>query len=580
MCPDVRVEDAAAVAAAFAHSGLPVMASTFPGIEEEAQVLLDGPVRRRKGLAPGCQRSRPKAKRKTDTTSRKRSTESCVAAPKSRSRRGGSGSAGKGKPSSNKGGTHSYRGSVFWTSSHRRPVALAPVVYFVEELVGEAQVTTPEQVQADRESITKLLIIAQSVGSIFCSFPSDRKALQEYVHSVDGAAVVASPQAVGHGLTTASQVEKISSYLAARVLAEQNANHCFCIHVRDMDQLVPPAHLVFPPTPCEEKPAKKGRKKKGAAALQEAPEEVMSSVERLKALHQWRTDALKESQRSLERNIMGSNVHAITRLRLRDPVDVDITVVQSCGGRKEPEDVLAALQRFTKGQLERGSGPGWRSKEEEEIMKSVFLAAFAQQAAEKENFNSVHSMAVAGLLSPFTIKPLLTVHASCLPRREEQIGLPISIPRFCREPLAQSSSEPFDLGDVEAAPDASAMAGQLFTQTAAAEDFSVVQGESEVLSSSEENQVDELLRRHGIPSLPRHTTRMTFLMEHNELEVGDLLSMAELTTVRKGKGKRTKTSSTTASQGDAVTGEAPAAVPQKKDPLPRIYCLITDGSRL
>lgn len=490
--------------------------------------------------------------------------------------------------------------------------------------------------KAERQSIAKLLIISQSVGAIFCPLPG-RNSVEEYLKNLD-AAKPASATALAAGRSSlrsrgephdrqaeAKEATFPLDLVAERVLVEQKADHQFCIHVRDMEQLVPPAHLLpIPPSSSSAPVNSKStttRAKKSADASKTAatppPDPVpLDPVARLKAMHKWRFDALKQSQWSLARYAVPNNVHAITRLRLHEPAKVDVTVVQSCGAPKRPEDILAALNRFTKGQqeenkspkAERGSGSGTMGKEEEEVMKAIFLAAFTQQSG-PERHEAIQSIAAMGMLSPFVVKPLITVYASCLPRREALIGKPVGEQEFLEQGENNLVERWLNVvsRSVEELEHHLMMedGGELKQQLAKAKAAMLSGKKSRVnsashLSSAKESQVSniqqlELLTaaatqnfssrmevggeegyyahcyKRPIPTMPRHTTRLTLMAEHNDLEGSDLISLAERITTRKKQQQQERS-------GQSVAADAVQTSRLKT--TPRIYCLIKDGDRL
>lgn len=388
--------------------------------------------------------------------------------------------------------------------------------------------TYEDIMKAERLSIAKLLIIALSVEGIFCSFPG-KKSVQDYVQKVDkasptlfactprmttaapggdvGAAPMKAMAAAAVESTRASPStspnDTANALVAERILVENTADHFFCIHVRDTEQLKLPEHLLFllsssSTTPkvsstgaaslsspsCTRKKnvvqdSHKGNQEERAdvsyshrssAKAGDAPSVAslstsssacqgtvspsstatspspsalpLNAVERLRELQKWRFAAFRLAEESLTRFEIPPNVHAITRLRLHEPSKVDVTVVQSCGGLTKPDDIIAAWEHFSKGiHSDRGAGtasgaenvytPGKvsstlseeekKDRKKEEMMKAIFLAAFAQQIP-SERAATMRSLAAMGLISPFVVRPLLTVYASCMPRREKCIG--------------------------------------------------------------------------------------------------------------------------------------------------------------
>lgn len=426
------------------------------------------------------------------------------------------------------------------------PVAVHSSLYYVEEDMAHRDASEREdQLKAEKQGIAKLLVISQSVGSIFCALPGV-KSVEEFVKEMDAVHVEEG--------TELKPSQQFLDYLTERVLVEEHADHQFCIHVRDMEQLVPPEVLTAPTTgtgsSCSSdststgssggggaRPKTAGRKSLKKGSLPAA--EPMTPFERMKALHRWRFDALRRSELSLKRFAVPSNVHAITRLRLHEPAKVDVTVVQSCGSQKKPEDVLAALNRFTKGRAQEQE-PGVH-KEEEEVMKAVFLAAFTHQHG--NDHQVVTSLGSLGLISPFALKPLLTVYASCLPRRESQIGEIVD-------------EEAFLVSD-------SAIRSQQKRRKVRRELRLPAGSMPRLLSKAKAKSYLQLLTRNISP-VPKHTTRLTLLIEHNDLEVGDLVSLAEMSTPRKVEER------------PAADGAQSNDKPSK----PRIYCLIQDGGKV
>ncbi|CCW66599.1 unnamed protein product [Phytomonas sp. Hart1] len=169
------------------------------------------------------------------------------------------------------------------------------------------------------------------------------------------------------------------------------------------------------------------------------------------------------------------------------------------------------------------------------------------------------------LSTPFLLKPLLTVYASCIPRREAQFGS-----RF-DEQLFLSASPTTSTG-AEAAKTSSAAPGPLSTQTqrSRGEDGKSGGADQPWFEKFQPNPLSDeevyaALQKRGIPTIPRYSTRVTVLIEHNEMEPVDLLLLAEISTTRKGGEDK---------QNKAYDGVRDTGVGLK---LPRIYCLIVDG---
>lgn len=415
--------------------------------------------------------------------------------------------------------------------SRRHPVTFTPSVYYVERGVNETDKRESDQrFKAERHSIAKLLIISQSVGSLFCSIPGS-ESVAEYIKQVDSAELGGNAGKLSHNGRDAAS-PSASSFIGERILSEENADHLFCMHVRDMEQLTPPPHLADPKKSVSKtKKSTKSRSKKTEESRKEEGAPALEPLERLKALHKWRLDALKQSQASFKRNAIPNDAYAITRLRLHEPVKADVTVVQSCDGPKKSDAMLAAINQFAK---EQRRDPSWNlAEDEEDIMKAIFLAAFTQQLSEE------HDTPAAFLERPslFFMKPLLTVYASCLPRRDSHIGQPTHETHFL---LANTKT-------VGKRRDASAASSEVLPSA----------GMGESLHAQLENR--------RIPPVPRHTTCVTLLVEHNEMEVSDLVSMAEIATTRKVDDKVTKCS--------------PLHCEESSE-LPRMYCLIRDGGKV
>lgn len=502
-----------------------------------------------------------------------------------------------------------------------RPVTIFPTVYYTEDSVCPGNKTIEENTatleanaKAERQSIAKLLIISQSVGAIFCALPG-RHSVEEYLTKVDGAVATDTvPRMQQNSLLGAAASDArlgtlSGDFIAERVLVEQNADHQFCIHVRDMEQLVPPSHLISPISGAGETKSPTGAatiissKNNGGESRQKridgkqpptlstkAEEEQpakLDPVERLKAMHKWRFDALKQSKWSLARNAVPNNVHAITRLRLHEPAKVDVTVVQSCGAPKRPEDILAALNRFTKGQKpdpaskgdagEQGSGI---KKEEEEVMKAIFLAAFTQQSGE-ERHDAIQSIAAMGMLPPFVVKPLITVYASCLPRREAVIGKPVADDEFWGESQTRLAKEWLASLNhmIEKLEGKGAEPPQRGTRNKKEHRLTLAKMERDILRlaapnvgfSQEEQSFYRGYYARPVPHMPRHTTRLTLMAEHNDFDGSELVSLAELvTTRRQSKQEATK----------GKDSEEKVKPPNGPGLAPRIYCLIKDGIAL
>ncbi|ESL06950.1 hypothetical protein TRSC58_05368 [Trypanosoma rangeli SC58] len=402
----------------------------------------------------------------------------------------------------------------------------------------DVSVGLEEDVVVERASITKLFMLSDSVASIFCALPQNQRSIDNYLREVD--------QAVLPPLAPKHRVDEIGNLLhrdenyaglsnevvarreiAERVLSEERANHTLCIHVRDMDQLVPPPHLLLESaTKAPSKTTLTGGARRRKVSRVEKKSGVvrtttLTPIERLLALHEWQIKALQKARESQERFKVPENYHAITRVRFHDPPRADLTVVQGSGCAKTVADVIATMD----GKL--NSDMNAEDNKDDEI--------FNQKQAEYDENGTTF------LSKPFAFKPLLSVVASCIPRREPTLG------SRCGEEMFFSSRSP----SINTAA-ATAMTKTRKTRKTKGADTATTK------LAGAAKMGEELLGRR-VPPMPRFTTRVTVLVEHDELEPMDLLSMAERSTTRK----------------DDVDGKTSAS-PRKKR-VPRIYCHIADG---
>ncbi|CCW60581.1 unnamed protein product [Phytomonas sp. EM1] len=158
------------------------------------------------------------------------------------------------------------------------------------------------------------------------------------------------------------------------------------------------------------------------------------------------------------------------------------------------------------------------------------------------------------LATPYLLRPLLTVYAGCLPRREAEFGGRLDEGVFwaARQPLSPT------VETVEGSPASSSASSLASTRPRPSS------GAFWKNPLSDE-EVYAVLKKRGIPTMPRHSTRVTVLIEHNEMEPVDLLLLAEINTAR----KEGVTSANKAYSGVQDTTGGPK--------MPRIYCLIVDG---
>ncbi|EKG05015.1 hypothetical protein TCSYLVIO_003919 [Trypanosoma cruzi] len=396
-----------------------------------------------------------------------------------------------------------------------------------------------EDVVVERASITKLFMLSDSVASIFCALPQNQRSIDNYLREVDQA--VLPPSASDHraggstvmhgddGYKGQSKEAVARSEIAERVLSEERANHTLCIHVRDMDQLVPPPDLLLNSTADEPtKTAATGgarrrkvlRKEKKSGAVNKTS---LTPIERILALHEWQMKALERARGSQERFKVPDDYHAITRVRFHDPPKADLTVVQGSGCGKTVADVLATMNRGLN-----NNDMNADDHREEDIF---------------DGNETLDDESGATLLSkPFALKPLLSVVASCIPRREPALG------SRCGEETFFSSGAPYS---------SSSFCSSTAVTTARKAKRSK-RTDSEAKKTADSTKMGVELLGHRVPPMPRFTTRVTVLVEHDELEPVDLLSMAERSTTRKEDVDNKKSAS-------------------RKKRVPRIYCHIADG---
>ncbi|KEG06086.1 hypothetical protein DQ04_16021000 [Trypanosoma grayi] len=417
----------------------------------------------------------------------------------------------------------------------------------VEDEGASTMTRDEEKILAERASITKLFMVSDSVASIFCALPQDQRSIDNYLKAVDKAVIpkTASPPRAqstadcdaaaddapddmdAAALVAKSARQNASTArreIAQRILSEERADHSLCIHVRDMEQLVPPRHLLqnpvveapkkaAGPTAARQRGSAKRRRKSAdsGAAAEATATTSMRSHDQVLALQQWQTNALKKARESQERHQIPEDYHAITRVRFHDPHKEDLTVVLGRGGGKSVVDVLAAMNQSLK-------------KKQTTLSTEGILDDIGSAEGEEERKASAVSLSM-----PFAIKPLLSVVASCIPRREPALGSRCGEETFFRSATATAPRR----------------AKKLDPSTAAAG-----VGDSGMFLADAE----ELGR--CVPPMPRFTTRVTVLVEHDELEPVDLLSMAERSTTRRDERSR----------------RAP-----RGNKRPHIYCLIADG---
>ncbi|KAG5493911.1 hypothetical protein JKF63_01743 [Porcisia hertigi] len=501
---------------------------------------------------------------------------------------------------------------------------LPPPVYYTHNMIDTAP-RTEEQRIAERSSITKLIMVSGSVSFLFTALPRSEEQLKMYVKDLNRAQAPApnAPEALGGAVTRSQSKSAMSAgqerddssragagtyalpalsekqflELRQRLCAEQLATNTVFIHVREMEQLVPPLHLQLPSVAATDKSetvdtlalasgetttsmqregkarGRRGRRRGSARAANSlsaetatsTPLPTLSPVERILALQAWKKEAVRRAEETQSRYLVPAHYHAITRVRFHDPHQTDLTVAMGSGWCKSIESVLRAIVRSMpqdKGGLESGksdsdSSAEWLTAQGEEddvdntippfpiFDQSMYSSEVVTQAAPDQSVPAQPRF----LTSPYAVRPLLTVCASCVPRREAWIGT--------------------------CAPGPS-------TVSASA-------------SGTESRWRDYSLR--AVPTVPRYSTRITIMLEHDDMDPSDLVSLAEISTTRKPSSSRTTELHQSQDQQEAVsihgsganaTGMK-AAVPNAspflaggkgpltpKKPL-HLYCLVQDA---
>ncbi|AIN97635.1 hypothetical protein LPMP_201410 [Leishmania panamensis] len=436
-------------------------------------------------------------------------------------------------------------------------------VYYTHNMMNTTP-RTEEQRVAERCSITKLIMVSGSVSFLFTTLPRSEGPLKMYVKDLNRAQApshdsvrtigkhVAHNQynaakstenesGVGENSAAGTQTllalsEKQFLELRQRLCAEQLATNTVFIHVREMEQLVPPHHLQLPALTAAEKSesgdarsaassgeaaacnqregktrGRRGRRRGSVRPVRPlstpvatstpptAPLPTLSPVERLLALQAWKKEAARRAEETQARYPVPAHYHAITRVRFHDPHQADLTVAMGSGWSKSIDSVLRAIVRSIP-QDKRGAESGssgsdsdakWLTAEAEEDDSDDTSPPFP--LPDPSMYSSEVSMQVANdapaveelrfLTSPYTVKPLLTVCASCVPRREAWIGTCAPGPSIAPATDVESGWSPY------------------------------------------------LLR--AVPTVPRYSTRITIMLEHDEMDPSDLVSLAEISTARK-----------------------------------------------
>ncbi|KAK7200802.1 hypothetical protein NESM_000138600 [Novymonas esmeraldas] len=465
------------------------------------------------------------------------------------------------------GGGSGATGPVGGSLAAHLPLFGAPQPVYYTHGTTDTTPRTEEQRIAERCSIIKLIMVSGSVSFLFTTLPRSKVPLKTYVKDLNRAQAPTpsppeasesdvdvtqpSPSATcatdgsesGAAATNGGQAlpalsERQYLELRQRLCAEQLATNTVFIHVREMEQLVPPLPLQ-PPTaapdtdadqssaagtsavgdsvaaeaPAAENAARgrRGRRRKNGRAASSPPAPVtpapapplpvLSPVERLIALQRWKKEAQRRAAEAQARYLVPSHYHAITRVRFHDPHQTDVTVAMGSGGCKSVDSVLRAIARSVP-QEERSADPSspdksaWLAVEEAEEEESDSeraappfelpeppLDSREAAAAVVSDASAAAANQPAFLASPYTVKPLLTVGASCVPRREAWIGTCAASPSAASPSAEEVKWTPFSV--------------------------------------------------RPLPTVPRYSTRITIMLEHDDMDPADLVSLAEMSTTRK-----------------------------------------------
>ncbi|KPI87482.1 hypothetical protein ABL78_3431 [Leptomonas seymouri] len=482
----------------------------------------------------------------------------------------------------------------------------APPVYYTHQMLASAP-RTEEQRMAERCSITKLIMVSASVSFLFTALPRTEGQLKMYVRDMNRVQVP-TPAAAPPGVSSSAEnsVPTLTSPLTSRqfhelrqrLCAEQYATNTVFIHVREMEQLVPPLHLQLPsasegavdgtkesPTTVDnnargshsssgthsrgapdcKRRGRRGRRSRtqdaetsSSAAAPVSSRPVLSPVERLLALQEWKKAAARRAKETQARYPIPVHFHTITRVRFHDPHQTDLTVAMGGGLNKSADSVLRAILRNTHREESRGStellnddsgSEEWLAAEEDDEDGSSCCPPFPPPYPDISN-DEVATETVANvpepeqpafITSPYAVKPLLTVCASCVPRREAWIGT--------------CSPKP----------------------------------------SAAATETESVYSMRPFPTVPRFSTRITIMLEHDEMDPADLVSLAEISTTRKPSSAAAAARSSSSSVFDvhsdvsvrgggvdiAGGGAAGLAAGQQgcttaKRPV-QLYCLVQDA---
>ncbi|GET92230.1 hypothetical protein, conserved [Leishmania tarentolae] len=495
-------------------------------------------------------------------------------------------------------------------------------VYYTHNMMDTAP-RTEEQRIAERCSITKLIMVSGSVSFLFTTLPRSEGPLKMYVKDLNRAqapthsSVRARENDVTHNqsnsVRSTGQESGGSDHAAAgphmlpaisekqflelrqRLCAEQLATNTVFIHVREMEQLVPPLHLQLPAVTATNKTAdvdapavpfgeatvsaqregktrgRRGRRRGGArsetpftapastSTPPTPPPPALSPVERILGLQAWKKEAERRAKETQARYLVPAHYHAITRVRFHDPHQTDLTVAMGSGWCKSIDSVLRAIVRSMP-QDRRGddsdssdsdSNTQWLTAEgEEEDGDSTappFLmpdsSMYGSEVVTQTADDATVSEQPGFLTSPYTVKPLLTVCASCVPRREAWIGTCAPGPSAAPVCDTESGWSPYSV--------------------------------------------------RAVPTVPRYSTRITIMLEHDEMDPSDLVSLAEISTTRKSSSSaelhQSQDRHKDVSVNDVRTAGLQSSAPNErslfsegrdhsspKKPL-HLYCLVQDA---
>nr|CCD13037.1 unnamed protein product [Trypanosoma congolense IL3000] len=418
--------------------------------------------------------------------------------------------------------------------------------------------THEESSFTDRTAVSRLFIVSDAVAFMFTTVPRDQHRVSSHLKKVDQSVISPASQAgdvadigdeccsdaISGGRSKRDSIrggkskrrDQRSSVakeydVASRVLSEECANNTLYIHVRDMERLVPPPHLLSSSALTfkrfgkgskkrqpNEKRSKKSRSSK-TTAVGEATESPLAPLDRALALRLWQAAAMRKARESQKLNDVSLESHAITRVCLHDPETPDETVVHGCGSGKTVSDVLETLK-----------------KEHDDRWIDLLAADGAVEGMGSHASSDEGSSYPTMLSTPFMLKPLLSVIASCIPRSESLLGV------RCDEDVFLRSLSSRHVRRAE-----SIIRNTAVLEAAAKED--------------RHSCMDKKLSGRRVPPVPRFSTRVIVLIEHDDLH--------SQWSVNGGNTKRKSNS-----EGGAES------IKQRQHRKPRVYCLIADGGEI